>query len=202
MGNSKLTIEAVIKRWHCTGISSLQTTFQIPVDVLSASISPATIKDANKAVRSATQSQEASHARERGNAQAYMKIKIRKFLLKSLRPFKRKFALPKISRCMVVGPSTAMQSTEMCERSCVCEQWAQEMTLTLWDIATGIFNWSLLTILLHLRNVTHFFMLQAGYGLGMKLGWSLQDYRHHQHCKQVSLYIKTILFNVTATYCV
>ena len=47
------------------------------------------------------QSQEASHDGERGNAQAYTKIKIQKFLLKALRPFTPKLALPKISRYTV-----------------------------------------------------------------------------------------------------
>ena len=152
----------------------------------------------HKAKKQATLRSVAMHRRMR-------KLKYENFFWRPYGHLHENFALPKISRCMVVGPSTAMQSTEMCERSCVCEQWAQEMTITLWDIGTGIFNSSLLTILLpwiHLRNVTHLFMLQAGYDLGMKLGRWLQDYRHHQHCKQVSLYIKTILFNVTAAYCV
>ena len=66
--------------------------------LLSASVSPAVIKDANKAVRSATR----SHARGRGNAQVHTKIRIQKFLLKALWPFVQKFAPPKMSRYMVV----------------------------------------------------------------------------------------------------
>ena len=119
-----------------------------PSGPLSASVSPAAIKDAKEAVRSATWSKprgkyatftpeqqvaigeyaslhgnqaDIRHfskklgvemkvtlvqtwklARGRGNLQAHTKIKIRKFLLKALRPFIRKSAPPKFSRYTVL----------------------------------------------------------------------------------------------------
>ena len=58
-----------------------------PSGPLSASVSPVAIKDANMAVRNAKQAKKQTQARGHGNAQAHTKIKIRKFLLKALRPF-------------------------------------------------------------------------------------------------------------------